>query len=495
MASTQSNGSDHASPRFGLVIDNEDKHTESSFPVFDPITGSTVHLAPAATQQQALQAVESAQKAFESWRETTPIKRREILNKAVQILQARQDELVNAMVVETGAKKAWAAFNISIGTQFVMEGAGMVTQVKGELLQSNDEGTIALVYKEPCGVVLGIAPWNAPIILGIRAFITPLVCGNTCVLKASEASAYTQYLLVDCFRQAGLPAGVLNFICCPRADAGPITEAMIAHSAVTRVNFTGSTPVGKIISAMCAKYLKPVVLELGGKAPMVVLKDANLEDAVKAAAFGAMMHQGQICMSTERIIVDRTVSSKFQELFKAKVDSMYAADPSVDASAPLGSLIDATAGARVHKLVNNAVEKGAEIVGGKVSASGAIVQPVALSKITTDMDLYHQESFGPVVTLFEFDSVEEAINIANDTEHGLVASVFSTDILQAIKVARRIKSGSCHINGPTVHDEPHLPLGGQKASGYGKFGGTACINEFTEDRVITISEGGHSFPI
>jgi acyl-CoA reductase-like NAD-dependent aldehyde dehydrogenase len=495
MASSQSNGSDSASPRFGLVLDNADRHTKSSFPVLDPITGSTVHLAPAATQQQAIEAVESARKAFESWRETTPIKRREILNKAVQILQARQDELVNAMVAETGAKKSWAAFNINTGIQFVMEGAGMVTQVKGELLQSNDQGTIALVYKEPCGVVLGIAPWNAPIILGIRAFITPLVCGNTCVLKASEASAYTQYLLVDCFRQAGLPAGVLNFICCPRADAGPITEAMIAHSAVTRVNFTGSTPIGRIISAMCAKYLKPVVLELGGKAPMIVLQDANLEEAVKAAAFGAMQHQGQICMSTERIIVHRSVSAKFQEFFKAKVDSMYAADPSVDASAPLGSLISATAGARVHKLVNNALENGAEIVGGKFSASGAVVQPVALSKITKQMDLYHQESFGPVVTLFEFDSVEEAIEIANDTEYGLVASVFSTDILQAIKVARRIKSGSCHINGPTVHDEPHLPLGGQKASGYGKFGGNACINEFTEDRVITISAGEHSFPI
>lgn len=494
MASGQSNGTG-AGPHFGLVINNADTQTKDSFPVLDPITGSTVHFAPAATHQQAIEAVESAQRAFESWRETTPIQRREILNKAVAILQARQSELVKAMIAETGAKDSWAAFNVGIGIQFVMEGAGMVTQVKGELVQSNDKGIMALVYKEPCGVVLGIAPWNAPIILGIRAFITPLVCGNTCVLKASESSAYTQYLLVDCFRQAGLPEGVLNFICCPRESAGAVTEAMIAHPAVARVNFTGSTPVGKIISAMCAKYLKPVVLELGGKAPMVILKDANLEEAVKAASFGAMMHQGQICMSTERIIVDRSISARFQELFRAKINSMYAADPKVDAKAPLGCLISATAGARVEKLVNNALQNGAEIVGGKFSASGAIVQPIALSNITKEMDLYQQESFGPVVTLFEFDTVEEAIQIANDTEYGLVSSVFSTDIMQAIKVARRIKSGSCHINGATVHDEPHLPLGGQKSSGYGKFGGNACINEFTEDRVVTIFSGEHSYPI
>ena len=352
-----------------------------------------------------------------------------------------------------------------------------------------------MVFKEPCGVILGIAPWNAPIILGIRAFITPLVCGNTCVLKASESSPYTQYLVVDCFRKAGLPAGVLNFVCCPREHASAITEAMIAHSAVARVNFTGSTAVGRIIGSMCAKYLKPVVLELGGKAPLIVLKDADLEDAVKAAAFGAMHHQGQICMSTERVIVHKSVSHQFLELFKAKIDSLFAANPSSDPSAPLGSLINPSSGARVHSLVSNALQNGATVAGGTFSISGSIVQPVALSGITKEMDIYYQESFGPVVCLFEFESIDEAVALANDTEYGLVASVYGADILEALKVARRIRSGSCHINGPTVHDEPHLPLGGQKASGYGKFGGNACINEFTEDRVVTIRGGEeHHYP-
>lgn len=290
-------------PRFGLIIDGRDVPTSDTFDVYESTTGNPIHSAPAATVEQATAAVESAERAFDTWRDSTPIERRTILNKAVEILQQRKDELVDAMVRETGAKPSWCAFNVKTGIEFVMEGAGMVTQIKGDILPSNDKGMLALVFKDPVGVVLGIAPWNAPIILGIRAFITPIVCGNTAVLKASEASPYTQYLIVDCFRQAGLPPGVLNFICCPRTAAAEVTEAMIAHDAVARVNFTGSTAVGRIIGKICAKYLKPSVLELGGKAPMVVFEDANLEEACKAAAFGALMHQGQICMSTERVIV------------------------------------------------------------------------------------------------------------------------------------------------------------------------------------------------
>jgi len=228
---------------------------------------------------------------------------------------------------------------------------------------------------------------------------------------------------------------------------------------------------------------------------MIVLRDANLEEACKAAAFGAMQHQGQICMSTERIIVHESVSKKFAELFKAKIDSLYAADPKKDPKAPLGSLITTVAGDRVRKLVQNALSSGAQINGGKFEVSGAIAQPLVLTNVTKDMDIYYQESFGPVVSLFEFKTNEEAIKLANDTEYGLVSSVYSENIVEALAVARKIRSGSCHINGPTVHDEPHLPLGGQKASGYGKFGGTACINEFTEDRVVTIGTHGNHYPV
>ena len=494
----QSNGAADAhqtKPHFALIIGGEDAATSGAFDVYESTTGNVVHSAPAATVEQAVAAVETAEKAFDSWRESTPIERRTILNKAVEILQKRKDELVDAMVRETGAKPSWCAFNVKTGIEFVMENAGLVTQVKGDILQSNDKGTLAFVFKEPVGVVLGIAPWNAPIILGIRAFITPIACGNTAVLKASESSPYTQYLIVDCFRQAGLPPGVLNFICCPRSTAAAVTEAMVAHDAVARVNFTGSTAVGRIIGTLCAKYMKPVVLELGGKAPMIVLKDANLEEACKAAAFGAMMHQGQICMSTERVIVHRSVAARFKELFQAKINSLYSADPKQDPKAPIGSLITQAAGNRVRALLEDALSKGASVLGGKFEVKGSIAQPIALTNVNKSMDIYYQESFGPTVAVYEFDTNEEAIKLANDTEYGLVSSVYSDNIPEALQVARRIKSGSCHINGPSVHDEPHLPLGGQKASGYGRFGGLACINEFTEEKVVTIGSHGHHYPV
>jgi acyl-CoA reductase-like NAD-dependent aldehyde dehydrogenase len=483
------------STHFSLIIDGKDVPASETFDVYESTTGDVVHSAPAASAEQAVAAVESADRAFETWRDSTPIERRSILNKAVEILQKRKDELVDAMVRETGAKPSWCAFNVKVGIEFVMEGAGMVTQIKGDILPSNDKGMLAFVFKEPVGVVLGIAPWNAPIILSIRSFITPIVCGNTAILKASESSPYTQYLVADCFRQAGLPAGVLNFICCPRNSAAAVTEAMVAHDAVTRVNFTGSTAVGRIIGNMCARYMKPVVLELGGKAPMVVLKDANLEEAVKAAAFGAMMHQGQICMSTERVIVHRSVAEKFKQLFQAKINSLYSADPKQDPKAPIGSLITQAAGNRVRGLLEDALSKGASVLGGKLEIKGSISQPIALTNVNKSMDIYYQESFGPTVAVYEFDTNEEAIKLANDTEYGLVSSVYSDDIPEALAVARRIKSGSCHINGPTVHDEPHLPLGGQKSSGYGRFGGLACINEFTEERVVTIGRHGHHYPV
>ncbi|EWG54247.1 hypothetical protein FVEG_12509 [Fusarium verticillioides 7600] len=490
-------GMNHGSnnTKFGLIINGQRTPVPRSFPVLDPISQREIHLAPSADESDALEAVKAAEVAFETWRDSTPLERRTIMLKAADIIRKRSDEIAAAMVQETGAKKSWASFNIETCVQLIHEAAAMATQIKGELLQSNSRGTTAMIFKEPCGVVLGIAPWNAPIILGTRAFVIPIVCGNTAVLKASEASPYTQYLIVDAFLEAGLPDGVLNYICCPRNVAPSVTETMIGHSAVQRVNFTGSTAVGRMIATVCARYLKPAILELGGKAPMVILKDANLEEAVRAAAFGAMQHQGQICMSTERIIVHKSIFAKFAELFAIKINSMRAADPSKDGTATLGSLISPTAGTRVEKLVIDALSKGAKVRGGKPGFEGAVVQPIVLEGVSKGMDVYYQESFGPMVSLFEFETTQEAVDLANDTEYGLVCSVFSENISEALAVGRRIRSGSCHINGATVHDEPHLPLGGQKASGYGRFGGSACINEFTEDRVVTISAKGGFFPI
>ena len=258
------------------------------------------------------------------------------------------------------------------------------------------------------------------------------------------------------------------------------------------MNFTGSTRVGKVIGELAGRYLKPALLELGGKAPMIVLEDADIDAAVAAAGFGAYMNQGQICMSTERIITVGAAGDAFAEAFAAKVASLPAGDPR-EGAAPLGSLVNAPAADRVRELISDAVDKGATLIGG--GGAGTILNAAALDHVTPDMRLYAEESFGPVAAIIRAGSVDEAVRIANESEFGLSSAVFGRDVMAALDVARRIESGICHVNGPTVHDEAQMPFGGVKASGYGRFGGTWGIEEFTELRWITLQDGPLHYPI
>jgi acyl-CoA reductase-like NAD-dependent aldehyde dehydrogenase len=262
---------------------------------------------------------------------------------------------------------------------------------------------------------------------------------------------------------------------------------------VRRVNFTGSTGVGRIIAVRCAQNLKPVVLELGGKAPLIVLDDADLDEAVKAAAFGAFMNQGQICMSTERIIVVDAVADAFVEKFKAKVATMAVGDPR-EGKTPLGAVVDTKTVAHVQSLIDDAVEQGAALVNGG-AANGVLMPAHVVDKVTAAMKLFRDESFGPVVGVIRARDEAHAIELANDTEYGLSASVFTRDAARGLRVARQVQSGICHVNGPTVHDEAQMPFGGVKASGYGKFGGKAGIESFTELRWITLETQPGHFPI
>src|SRR5690606_25133377 len=233
----------------------------------------------------AVRAVEAAAEAFKTWQNTGPGERRALLMKAAQALEAKTDQFIAAMAGETGAAAMWAGFNVHLAAGMLLEAAALTTQINGEVIPSDVPGSLAMAIRQPAGVVLGIAPWNAPVILGVRALAVPLACGNTVVFKGSELCPATHGLIVEALNDAGFPAGVVNFITNAPADAGAVVEAIVAHPAVRRVNFTGSTKVGKIIAQTCAKHLKPVVLELGGKAPFVVLDDANIEEAVNGAAF------------------------------------------------------------------------------------------------------------------------------------------------------------------------------------------------------------------
>jgi vanillin dehydrogenase len=458
----------------------------------NPISGEVASTVAAATVEDAIRAADSAAAAFPAWSALGPTERRARLEKAATILAGRADEFAQLMMAEIGATAGWAGFNVMLAAGMLREAAAMTTQIAGEVIPTDKPNNLALAFRQPIGVVLGIAPWNAPVILGVRAIAMPLACGNTVVLKASEVSPGVHRLIGQCLAEAGLGDGVVNVVTNAPEDAQPIVEALIGHTAIRRVNFTGSTRVGRIVAQIAAKHLKRCLLELGGKAPLVILDDADIDEAVKAAAFGAFMNQGQICMSTERIVIDEAVADAFVEKFAAKAKSLPSGDPR-KGNVVLGSLVGPQAADRVNALIADAIAKGARLAAGGVTP-GTILPATIVDHVTPSMRIYGEESFGPVVTVVRVGSAEEAIRVANDTEYGLAAAVFGRDLARALSVARRIESGICHINAPTVHDEPQMPFGGMKASGYGRFGGKAAIDEFTELRWVTIQTGPRPYP-
>jgi acyl-CoA reductase-like NAD-dependent aldehyde dehydrogenase/ABC-type branched-subunit amino acid transport system ATPase component len=474
----------------GLAVSAEKGAT---FERRNPLDGSVATRAPAASTGDAVAAVDAAAEAFKTWKLTGPSERRALLLKAADALEALTPKFVEAVPAETGATGLWAGFNVMLAAGMIREAAALTTQIGGELIPSDVPGSLAMGVRQPAGVVLGIAPWNAPIILGVRAIATPLACGNTVILKGSENCPHTHQLIVQAFQDAGFPAGVVNYITNAPADAGAVVEAMVAHPAVRRVNFTGSTRVGKLLALTCAKYLKPSVLELGGKAPMVVLDDADLEAAVNGAAFGAFANSGQICMSTERFIVDRKIADDFVAMFAKKAKGLPLGDPRKPEPVVLGSVIGMGTVEHCNALIDDALAKGAKLVcGGK--ADSTLMPATLLDHVTPKMRIYSEETFGPVKCIVRVDGVEAAIDCANDNEYGLSASVFGRDTARALTVAQRIESGICHVNGPTVHDEAQMPFGGVKGSGWGRFGGRAGIAEFTELRWITVQTGERHYP-
>ena len=477
-----------------MLIGGESRAAASgaTFERRNPLDHSVATRAPAATPADAVAAVDAAARAFPAWAAMGPGERRALLLKASQALESKGSAFAAAMAAETGASGIWAGFNVHLAAGMLLEAASLTTQINGEVIPSDVPGSLAMAVRQPAGVVLGIAPWNAPVILAVRAIATPLACGNTVVLKGSELCPATHGLIIEALQEAGLPPGVVNFVTNAPADAGAVVEAMVAHPALRRVNFTGSTKVGKIIAQTCAKYLKPIVLELGGKAPFVVLDDADVDAAVAAATFGAFANSGQICMSTERIVVDEKVADEFVAKLAARARSLPLGDPR-QGPVVLGSVVDMATVERCNALIDDALALGATLVcGGK--ADNTLMPATLLDHVTPAMQIYREESFAPVKAIVRVSGVEEAVATANDNEFGLASAVFGRDIARAWQVAGRIEAGICHINGPTVHDEAQMPFGGVKASGYGRFGGKAGIDAFTELRWITVQTAPRHYP-
>jgi acyl-CoA reductase-like NAD-dependent aldehyde dehydrogenase len=478
-----------------LLIGGEWKGASSggSFERTDPFTGEAAGTAAAAKREDARAAADAAGEAFPEWAASPPSQRRELLQKAAGLLMERAQDIAAIVTAETGGTFGWGMFNCSLAAGMLTEAAAQTTAVRGEVIPSDVPGLTAFGIRQPAGVVVGIAPWNAPIILGTRAVASPLAYGNTVVLKASEICPRTHAEIARALDDAGLPPGVINLITHEADDVPDVVDELIAHPAVRRINFTGSTRVGRLVAENAARHLKRVLLELGGKAPMVVLEDADLDEAVAAAKFGAFMHQGQICMSTERIIVDRSVADDFSGRLADQAQALKVGDPR-QPDTEIGPMVNPGAVERVAGMVEDAVSHGAKVLTGG-EPDGPLFPPTVLRGVTSEMRIYSEESFGPVVGVIDVDGPDEAVRVANDTDYGLAAAVFGRHVPTALDLARQIESGICHVNGSTVHDEPQMPFGGVKASGWGRFGGTAALEEFTELRWMTVQQGSRHYPI
>lgn len=464
-----------------------------TFERISPLDGQVASISAAATVADVDRAIESAHEAFQTWSALSPTERRLRLLKAADLMDQKTEQFIQTAVREIGSTATWYGFNVHLAANMLREAAAMTTQIDGSLIPSDVPGNMAMGIRVPCGVIVGMAPWNAPIILATRALAMPLACGNTVVLKASEACPGTHRLIGEVLHEAGLGEGVVNVITHAPQDAPQIVERLISHPLTKRINFTGSTHVGRIIAETAAKYLKPVLLELGGKAPVIVLEQADLDEAVNAISFGAFFNQGQICMSTERVLVADSIADQFIEKLVAKTRLIKAGNPLLD-DVQLGTLESVKAAQRLSALVEDAQSKGAKLP-LSLDIQNTVMQPVIVVDVTKNMRLYAEESFGPVCTVQRFNNVDEAVQLANDSEFGLSAAVFSQDLAEALSVAKRIESGICHINGATVHDEAQMPFGGVKQSGYGRFGSKVSVAEFTELRWITLQTSPRHYPI
>jgi len=479
-----------------LLIDNETRAagTGATFERRHPSSGEVVTRAAAGTVDDAVAAASSASAAFQTWRHSAPSERRRILLKAADALEAKTPAFIEAMAAEVGAAALWAGFNVHLAATAFREAASMTTQIQGETIPTDKPGAISMTVRQPVGVILSIVPWNGPVVLAARAIAYPLMCGNTVVFRASEASPRTHMLVAEAFIEAGLPPGVLNFLTNAPHDAPEVIDALIAHKAVRRVNFTGSTRVGRIIAQKAAVHLKRCLLELGGKSPLVVLDGADLEDAVRAAVFGSFLYQGQICMSTERIVVDDAIADEFVARFAARAQDLPAGDPMKNPQCVIGPMVSKDSGPRLNALIDDAVAKGAKLACGG-HAAGATMPATIVDHVTRDMKIFDEETFGPITTIVRVKGDQEAIEVANDTAYGLSAGVFCKDVMRALNVALQIDTGACHVNGATVQNEAQAPYGGTKDSGYGRFDGRAVIDEFTELKWITIEPTGQQYPV
>jgi acyl-CoA reductase-like NAD-dependent aldehyde dehydrogenase len=464
-----------------------------TYPDLNPWTGEVLATVAAGDADDARNAVDAAQKAFAGWAGASPADRQLVLLRAGEVLERRRDEIQALLAAETGCGRHFAEIQIDFSLSLLRQAAAIPYAPTGQVLPSDVAGTSAFAVRRPVGVVAGIAPWNASLTLSGRAAVAPIALGNTVVLKPSEESPITGGTLwAELFAEAGLPPGVLNVVTHGPGDAGAIAEALISHPHVRRINFTGSTVTGRRLAEIAGRHLKRVVLQLSGQNPLIVLADADLPYAVEAAAYGSFIHQGQVCMCARRIYVERAIADEFTERFVAKVATLPAGDPG-DPGTVIGPVINKWAMSLLTRRVDEAVSMGARLLTGGVPSPPCYPATV-LTDVPPDAELALDETFGPVVILDAVGDVEEAVARANASRYGLAAGVLTGDPQGGLAIARRLEAGIVHVNDQPVNDEPQMPFGGVKESGWGRFGMGFAAEEFTELQWLTVRDDRRLFP-
>lgn len=479
-------------PIKGIYVGGDWIRTDSTFPDLNPSDGSVWADVPDAGVPETRAAIAAAHAAFPAWAALPFNQRSALMLKAAHVFEGRRMEIVEAIQSEGGGWLGKGMFETGYTPEIFVAAAAANYGAIGEVLPS-EHNKLSLAMRRPMGVVAVITPWNFPLILSGRGFLFPLVAGNTIVLKPSEDTPWLGGLLfAEVLEEAGFPKGVFNVVTCSRDHVAAVGDELIANPLVKGISFTGSTAVGRQIATKAGAQLKKCCVELGGKNSLLVLDDADLERATQAANFGAFMHQGQICMSVERVIVDEKIHDAFLAKFLPRVQKLKVGAAS-DKSNVLGPVINDRAAERLRRQFDDARAKGAKVLAGG-TIDGRIVAPTVFAGVTPDMLLYTEESFGPVCSIFKAKNDDDAVRIANDSEYGLTAGVMTGDEERGLGIVNRLDTGNCHINCSPVNDEPHAPFGGFKASGSGKHGGRWSMETFTETRWITMDRGQRPFP-
>jgi len=477
----------------GLYIGGQWVSTGKTFSDLNPSDSSVWAKIPDGTRQEAVKAIEAAQAGFSQWSNLPFNQRSKYMLKVAAVFEKRKMEIARALQGEAGGWFGKGMFEAGYLTELFEAAAASNYSQVGEILPSI-HGKLSMAIRRPMGVITVISPWNFPCVLSGRGMAFALAAGNTVVLKPSSETPYCGGLLfAEVFDEAGVPEGVLNVMTCSKENLAGVGDELIEHPLVKGISFTGSTPLGRQIAAKAGAHLKKCCAELGGKDCLIVCEDADMDRATAAANFGSFMHQGQICMSVEKVLVQESIFDEFLKRFVERAAKLKVGDPTADDSNVIGPLINDKQVAQIKEQIDDAVAKGAKVVlGGGIT--GRFVEPTIITEVTAAMKLYREETFGPVIPVIPFRTDDEAIALANDTEFGLSSGVITKDENRGLAIAQRLETGMCHINCSSVNDEPIVPFGGSKASGVGRHGGRWATEAFTETRWITFERGGRNYP-